>query len=55
MKFEIKQKDGRYELYVNGVYHSTHDTALEAANAIEKIKKGGTISSVDEGMRLKDL
>ena len=31
------------------------EQALEAANAIEKIKKGGTTSSVDEGMRLKDL
>lgn len=38
MKFEIKQKYGRYELYVNGVYHSTYDTAIQAAEAIEKLK-----------------
>ena len=39
MKFEIKQVDGHYELYVDGVFHNTYDTALEAADAIEKIKR----------------
>ena len=39
MKFEIKQNKGRYELYVNGVFHSTYDTAQQAADAIEKLKK----------------
>ena len=39
MKFEIKQNKGRYELYVNGVFHSAYDTAQQAADAIEKLKK----------------
>ncbi len=40
MKFEIKQKDGHYELYVDGEFYKTCDTALEAADIIEKIKRG---------------
>lgn len=39
MKFEIKQKNGRYDLYVDGEFYKTYDTALEAADAIEKIKR----------------
>ena len=36
---EIKNKNGHYELYVDGKFHSTHDTMPEAIAEAEEIRK----------------
>lgn len=41
MRFEIKNKHGHYELYVNGRFNSSHDTMVEAVDEIERIKEEG--------------
>ena len=40
MKFDIRHEQGHYTLYVNGKFHSTHDTVHEAAIEIDQIMDG---------------
>ncbi len=38
MKFDIRQEHGHYELYVDGVFYGSFDTATEAAQSADEIK-----------------
>lgn len=40
MRFDVKQRNGHYELYVNGKFYGSYDTMKEAADDIEKINQG---------------
>ena len=35
-KIDIKHKDGHYELSIDGKFHSSHDTVMEAVKEAEE-------------------
>jgi hypothetical protein len=40
MKFEVKNVHGHYELFVDGKFHGSFDTMVEAAKEIDDIRSG---------------
>ena len=38
--YEIKNKNGHYELYVNGKFYCSADTFTEAAREIDRVRFG---------------
>lgn len=40
MQFDIRHEGDHYALYVNGRFHSSHDSATEAANTVDNILDG---------------
>lgn len=38
--YEIKQSHGHYEVYINGEFYCSADTATEAAKEVEAIMRG---------------
>ena len=45
MKFEIQQRFGHYELFVDGKFYGSYDTMTEAANEIEDIRQKEELQS----------
>lgn len=37
MRYDIRHEGDHYALYINGMFHSSHDTVTEAANEIDSI------------------
>ena len=41
MQFDIRNRNGHYELYVNGKFYGSYDTIYEAGEEIDKINEEG--------------